>query len=469
MRWTDLGGRDLAPEATLAVLALGLALLDLLPWPRRPGRAPAYLTLAALLAAMFLSLMAWDLASAPGKGWLYADHRAVFADLLILGGAVLAVLLAAGAPDPPGERASAGVLAALSVLGAMIAVSARDLVVLFVGLEIASLSLLALNGLGRAPAARTALGQAVPWAAATALTLLGIACLWAGAGASDWDLLKQEMDPWSPQLTVTGGALLLAGLAVRAGVAPFHFWVSGLATGCAPPAALLTVAAAVVPALVVASRLVEVMAAARPDVRLLLLGAAILTVTVGNLLALPRRRLRGLLGYGVVIHAGYALAAMAGVPPGPSPALWLQLAVLILALAGGLAVSGLIRPGETADGLARRDPPAGGALCVALIALAGLPPTAAFAARAALLSGLAEPLSTASALLLGNAVLTAVVFLRSAASVAFGREQARAGRTREAAGLSAAVLCAGMLLALGLWPAPLARAAEAAATAAGIR
>ena len=205
MRWTDLGGRDLAPEATLAVLALGLALLDLLPWPRRPGRAPAYLTLAGLLAAMFLSLMAWDLASAPGKGWLYADHRAVFADLLILGGAVLAVLLAAGEPAPSGNRTAAGVLAALSVLGAMIAVSARDLVVLFVGLEIASLSLLALNGLGRAPAARTALGQAGPWAAATALTLMGIASLWAGAGASDWDLLKQEMDPWSPQLTVTGG------------------------------------------------------------------------------------------------------------------------------------------------------------------------------------------------------------------------------------------------------------------------
>ena len=466
MRWTDLVRPDLAPEATLAVLALGLALLDALPWTRRSGQTPEYFTLAGLLAALSLSLLAWDPARVSGAGRLYADPPAVFADLLILGAAVLARLLAA--PDRTGDRAAAGVLTTLAVLGAMIAVSARDLVVLFVGLELTSLSLLAGNGLGRKTAARTALSLAVPWAAASALTLMGIASLWAGAGASDWDLLKQEMDPRSPQLTVTGGALLLAGLAVRAGVAPFHFWVSEVTNGCARPAALLTVATAVVPALVVIGRLVEILDAARPDVRLLLLGAAILTVTVANLLALPRRRLQRLLGYGVVIHAGYALAAMAAVPPGLSSGLWLQLTVLILALGGGLAVCGAMDRGETADGLARRDPLAGGALCVALIALAGLPPTAAFAARAALFSGLAESLSTASALLLANVLLTAVVFLRFAARAALGRGQAGAGRPLDAGSLSAAVLCAGMLLALGLWPAPVARAAEAAGAAAGI-
>ena len=62
-----------------------------------------------------------------------------------------------------------------------------------------------------------------------------------------------------------------------------------------------------------------------------------------------------------------------------------------------------------------------------------------------------------------------MVFLRFAARVAFGREGARAGRSLDAGSLSAAVLGAGMLLVLGLWPAPLARAAEAAATAAGLR
>ena len=348
----------------------------------------------------------------------------------------------------------------------MVAVSARDLVVLFAGLEITSLSLLARNGLGRAPAARTALGLAVPWAAATGLTLMGIACMWAGAGAPDWDLLARDMGPRSPGLTVTGGALLLAGLAVRAGVAPFHFWVPQVAAGCDRSAALLTAATAVAPALVITGRLAEALAAARPDLGALLLGAAILTVTAGNLLALPGRRLERLLGYGVVIHAGYALAAAAA-PPGPSSALWLQLAVLILAVAGGLAVSGLVAPGETADGLARRAPLPGAALCVCLIALAGLPPTAAFAARAALFSGLAEPPSAASALLLANSLLTAAVFLRFAARVAFGRAPAGAGRSLDAGSLSVAVLSAALLLLAGLWPAPLARAAEAASLAAG--
>ena len=144
--------------------------------------------------------------------------------------------------------------------------------------------------------------------------------------------------------------------------------------------------------------------------------------------------------------------------------------MLILALGGGLAVSGLIRRGETADGLARRDPLAGGALCVALIALAGLPPTAAFAARAAQLSGLAEPLSAAWALLLANVLLTAVVFLRFAARVALGRGQAprrpvprmpEACRRRSCApGCSWRWACGRRR-----WPGP----RRAAATAAGIR
>ena len=469
MRWTDLVRPDLAPEATLILAALALALLDALPWPRRTGRGPAYLTLAGLLLALFVSLQTWDPDSPYRSGWLYADPPAVFGDLLILGGAALAGLLALGGPDPSGDRAAAGCLTMLSVLGAMVAVSARDLVVLFVGLELTSLSLLAGNGLGRAPAARAALSQAGPWAAATALTLLGIACMWAGAGASDWDLLKEEVVPWSPRLTVTGGALLLAGLAVRAGVAPFHFWVSEVTTGCARPAALLTVATAVLPALVVTGRVVEALAPARPDLGSLVLVAAVLTVTVGNLLALPSRHLESLLGYGVVIQAGYALGAMAGIPPGPSSGLWLQLTVMILALGGGLAASGTTGRGETPSGLARRHPLAGAALCVALIALAGLPPTAAFAARAALFSGLAEPLSAASLLLIANALLTAVVFLRFAARVAFGREHAPLDRSPHGASLTVAVLSAGMLLVVGLWPAPVARAAEAASTAAGLR
>ena len=468
MRWTDLVRPDLAPEASLGLLAIGLALLDALLWPRRSSRAPSYLTLGGLLVAVSLSLQTWDPVFHRRHGWLYADPAATLADLLILGGAVLAALLAAGEPSRAGDRTAAGVLTALSALGAMVAVSARDLMVLFVGLELSALSLLAYNALGPAAAARAALRQAGPWAAATGLILVGIACLWAGAGTSDWDLAR-DMRPWSAGLTVTGGALLLAGLAVRAGAVPFHFWVSEVTAGCAPSAVLLTVATAVVPALLVAGRLAEVLAAVRPDLRSLLLAAAILTVTAGNLLALPRRRLARLLSYGVVIQAGYALAALAAVPVGSSPALWLQLAAMILAIAGGLSVSGLIGRGGTAAGLARRKPLAGAALCVCLIALAGLPPTAAFAARAALFSGLAEPPSAGSVLLLANALLSAWVFLRFAARVAWGREQVPEDLSLDAGSLSAAVLSAGVLLLLGLWPAPVVRAAEAAGLAAGLR
>ncbi len=468
MRWTDLAGPDLAPETSLGLLAIGLALLDAALWPRRPGRAPAVLTLGGLLVALSLSLQAWDPVSLGRHGLLYADPVAAFADLLILGGAVLAGLLMAGSPAAAGSRAAAGVLTALGVLGAMVAVSARDLVVLFIGLELASASLIAGNALGPAAAARAVLRQAGPMAAATGLTLLGIACLWAGAGTSQWDHLARGAAAGSAAMTVVGGGLLLTGLAVRAGAVPFHYWVGEIGAGCAPSAVMLTVAVSVVPALVVGGRLVEVLAEVRPDLPSLLLAASLVTVTAGNLLALPRRRLTRLLGYGVVIQAGYGLAALAA-GPGPSPGLWLQLTAAVLALGGGLAVSGLIGRAGTAAGLARREPVAGAALCVCLIALAGLPPTAAFASRAALLAGLAETSSAGFVLLLANALLTAWVFLRFAARVAWGREQSPEALAPDAGGLSAAVLSAGLLLLLGLWPAPVARAAEVAGAAAGFR
>ena len=467
MRWTDLAGPDLAPETSLGLLAIGLALLDAALWPRRPGRAPAVLTLGGLLVALSLSLQAWDPVSLGRHGLLYADPVAAFADLLILGGAVLAGLLMAGSPAAAGSRAAAGVLTALGVLGAMVAVSARDLVVLFIGLELASASLIAGNALGPAAAGRAALRQAGPMAAATGLTLLGIACLWAGAGTSQWDHLARGAAAGSAAMTVIGG-VLLTGLAVRAGAVPFHYWVGEIGGGCAPSAVMLTVAVSVVPALVVGGRLVEVLAEVRPDLPSLLLAASLVTVTAGNLLALPRRRLTRLLGYGVVIQAGYGLAALAA-GPGPSPGLWLQLTAAVLALGGGLAVSGLIGRAGTAAGLARREPVAGAALCVCLIALAGLPPTAAFASRAALLAGLAETSSAGFVLLLANALLTAWVFLRFAARVAWGREQSPEAWAPDAGSLSAAVLSAGLLLLLGLWPAPVARAAEVAGAAAGFR
>ena len=80
MRWTDLAGPDLAPETSLGALAIGLALLDAVLWPRRPGRAPAFLTLGGLLVALSLSLQGWDPVSLGRHGLLYADPVAAFAD-----------------------------------------------------------------------------------------------------------------------------------------------------------------------------------------------------------------------------------------------------------------------------------------------------------------------------------------------------------------------------------------------------
>lgn len=456
MSWIDFTRPDLAPVSCLGLLAVVLALLDAVLWPRRRSRAPGYATLFGLLLALAVALQAWDEAA--------DDPAGGFAQVLVLGGAVLAALLAAGA-SAPGHRDGAGVLIVLAALGAAVTVSATDLVLLFAGLELSALSLTAFNAQGRSLAVRATIRFAGPTVAAGALNLLGVACLWSAGGPS-WAAVAASFDSGSPTLALTGAALLFSGMAVRAGVVPFHLWVADVTVGCAPAAAALTVSVAVVPALVVIGRLAGSLVDAPVDVGGPLLAVAALTTTAGNLLALPQRRLTRLLGYGVVAHVGYALAAVA-TGPGLSSSVWLQLAVLVPAVVGCLSVRVLTGDGEDAiSGLARRRPAVGVALCLFALALAGLPPTAAFAARGALFAALAASAGpVAGAILLANVLLTAYVFVRFASRLVFdSHPEPASSPTPTAETVSAVVLAAAVLLLLGLWPAPLADAAALAVT-----
>lgn len=478
MTWTDLQGPELAPEVLLTLVALLLALLDAALWPRRESRAGAYATLFGLLTALALALHAWDRPWRTETLWLAADPSAAFADVLILCGAVLAALLAVGAPVST-QRESTAFFILLGTLGAMIGAGAKDLITLFVGLELSAISLLAYQALDQSLGARlvarpftsqglrAALRFAGPASAATALTAVGIACLWSASGSPAFDGLNPGSTTGSATRAAVGGGLLLAGLAIRAGAVPFHLWLADVAVGSAPSAVLLTLSVGILPALIVLGRMVAgPLAPLVPELHGLLLLLAILSSTAGALLVLPQRRLRRLLGYAILAHVGFVLAGIA-THTGEDPfsgTTWMQLAALLPAVAGILAVTCLAGDdlGSTASGLARSRPGQGALLCLFLVALAGLPPSLAFAGRSALWSALSanEP---ASLLMMGNGLVLAYGLIRFAGRVVFDEPPPASVPIAASATAAAAVLAAAVLLIFGLWPLPIAQAAALAA------
>lgn len=469
MNWTDLQRAEVAPEALLAMICLGLAVLDGLLRPRRASRAGVWAVLFALLTALAMALQAWDRPWRTDTIWLGGDPASAFADVLILTGVVLAALLGLGGPASL-QRGSVPLLMLLGTLGALIGAGARDLLTLFVGLELGSLSVLAYGaigaGSGRRPGLRASLRSAGPAGAASGLTVLGIACLWSAAGSPAFDALNTA--PASTQAAI-GGGLLLIGLVMRAGAVPFHLWLADVAVGSAPAAVLLSLAAGILPALIVLGRLASgPLAQLVPAAADLLLMLALATSTVGAVLVLPQRRLRRLLGYATLSHIGFVLAGIA-THSGEDPfsgTMWMQLAALVPAVAGCLAVSSLAGQdfADSAAGLARRLPVHGALLALFLIALAGLPPTMAFAGRSLLWSALSSS-GPAAMLIMINGFVLAFGLVRFVSRVLFDAPPPGHHPQATSAVVAAAVLAAAVVLVFGLWPAPIARAAELAAGA----
>ncbi|SCE77370.1 NADH dehydrogenase subunit N [Micromonospora viridifaciens] len=376
------------------------------------------------------------------------DCSYVFGGRAALVGAVIALLtlgvLALSGPlllagrTPPGEYAF---LLACAMTGGVVLGAAGDLITLVVALEALTLPLYVLVGLrrGSLAGAEAAVTFFVVSVVATTITLLGAALLYAVTGTLHLDRLGELLaaggDLRDLPLTTVAVALLVAGLAFKVAAVPFHAWAPATYDGAPlPVAAYLSTASklgGVVALLAVVQRALPATVTGP-----VLAALAVLTMTVGNLVALRQRRTVRLLAWSSVAQAGYILAplgalALAAGRTADARAAAYAAAVaylvffVLLELAAFAAVVAL-RPadgdgGTLTDlrGAARRHPWVGGAFALALVGLAGLPPGLAglFAKVTvvrALLAGHAGWLALVVAL---NAVLGLAYYLRLAATL----------------------------------------------------
>lgn len=358
-----------------------------------------------------------------------ADCSWIFGGRAALVGAVVALLtlgvLGLSVPALKAGRSPVGeycFLLACSMTGGVVLGAAGDLITLIVALETLTLPLYVLVGLrrGSLASAEAAVTFFVVSVVATTLTLLGAALLYAVTGGLHLDrlntLLAERPELRDLPLTTAAVAVLLVGLAFKVAAVPFHAWAPATYDGAPLPVAAYLSTASKLGGLVALLAVVQRALPADQTGPVLAL-LAVLTMTVGNLVALRQRRTVRLLAWSSVAQAGYILAPLGALALAAgrtdearsaayAAALAYAVFFVVLELAAFAGVTAL-RPtgadGGSLDdlrGAARRHPWRGAALGLALVGLAGLPPG---------LAGLFAKVTVVRALLDGGAAWLALV------------------------------------------------------------
>ena len=463
------------------LIVLGAAalvlMLDLLP-PRHSKTHLGGLALVGVIGAMLATVARW-VAGADDRAFrdmILLDRYALFFDLVICYATALVIMLSMDyLGREGGESGEYYSLVLFATAGMMLMASAGDLMIIFLSLELMSLSLYVLAGLFKT---RLASGEAsmkyfLLGAFASSFLLYGIALLYGATGSTNLDrIAASSAAKGGDPLLLVGLGMLLVGFGFKISSVPFHMWAPDVYEG-APTTITALIAtgskaaafAALIRVLVVALRGLQ---AGWTDLMWIV---AAVTMTVGNVVALAQSNLKRMLAYSSIAHGGYMLMGLvAGGPQGAGAVLFYLLAYTFTTIGAFGIIALCARAGEEAvevgdyAGLARRHPVLAATLTLFLLSLIGIPPLAGFVAKFYLFG---------SAVRAGYLWLTVIAVLNSAVAAyyylrvivyMYMREPEHESVTVApslAGGLALAIALVGIVL-LGIIPAPFADLAQAA-------
>jgi NADH-quinone oxidoreductase subunit N len=308
-------------------------------------------------------------------------------DIVILLGAGLTIAL--GMDDNRREMVYAPethVLVLLATSGMMLLAAATDMMIIFLGIELMSISVYALAGINRrsARSAEAALKYFLLGAFATAFLLYGIALVYGATGSTNIDRIAQTI--WtlgvtSSPLLLVGMAMLVIGFGFKVAVVPFHMWAPDVYDGA--PSSITAYMAATVKAAAYATFIrvwLQAFPGLGPEWYRAISGVAIATMIVGNAIGLVQKNLKRMLAYSSIGHAGYLLVLIAAGTEEATSALVFYLLAYSLATFGAFAaIVSLAQPGkgtvmiDELSGLWRRRPWTALGMAVMMLSLLGFP------------------------------------------------------------------------------------------------
>lgn len=389
---TAVDFNTILPEFLLAAFALGALMFG-----AYGGKDKTAATLVWATSGLFIALALFIGFGTTGErmafGGLFTDDPfARFAKVIILVSAACVMLMSQDYMLRRDLlRFEFPILVTLAVIGMMVMVSAGDLMTLYMGLELQSLSLYVVAAMRRdsTKSSEAGLKYFVLGALSSGLFLYGASLAYGFAGTTQFAGILSTLGGDTPAGLTIGLVFMLAALAFKVSAAPFHMWTPDVYEGSPTPITAFFATAPKVAAMALIARLVHDAFGAIPGEWTQVLAAlAVVSMFLGGIAAIGQRDIKRLMAYSSIGHMGFALVGLAaGTPEGAQGVLVYIAIYLAMTLASFSVILAMKRQGQAVEkisdfaGLARTNPLLAFFFAMLLFSLAGIPPLAGFFAK----------------------------------------------------------------------------------------
>jgi len=285
------------------------------------------------------------------------------------------------------------VLVLFALLGMMIMVSANGFLTMYLGLELLTLCLYALVAFDRdsKSGAEAAMKYFVLGALGSGMLLYGISMIYGATGGFSFGVVESvvALEGMSNKILVFGLVFVLIGIAFKFGAVPFHMWLPDVYQGAPTSVVLFLSSAPKIAAFAMAARiLIDAMGPLHPDWGEILIILSVLSMAIGNVVAIAQQNIKRMLAYSTISHVGFLfLGLLAGTEQGYAAAMFYAVAyalmaagafgVLVMVSQQGLEVENL----EDLKGLNERDGWLAAMMALLMFSMAGVPPLVGFMAK----------------------------------------------------------------------------------------
>jgi len=407
-------------ELVAALIALGLLAFGLLV-PRGRRDVTGSVAAFAFLGLLALSFLAPGSGASFSGGRYLNDAMARFFKQVFVAAAFLVSLMSLRFTSSLTElRSEFFALLAFALVGMMMLGSSNDFLTLYIGLELMTLPLIVLTAYDKANGKSTEAGAKylLLSAISSAALLFGLSLLFGASGSLTYtEVLRTLSANAADPLVVIGAVMVLAGFSFKIAAVPFHMWSPDIYEGApASVAAFLAVGSKAAGFAALIRLLLFALPIRGPGIPLLVISLSVLSMVVGNLVALAQTNMKRLLAYSSIAHAGYMLLGLVASTQAGVGALLFYIILYLFANAGIFAaISAFGAAGGTDEiaslkGMWKRSPFVAASLLVCLLSLAGIPPAAGFMGKLYLLAEVARQ---------GRLWLAALALVMSVVSISY--------------------------------------------------
>jgi NADH-quinone oxidoreductase subunit N len=383
----------LQPVLPELVLAFGAMVLLMVGAYRGRGTTRLVTTLAVcllvLVGALELMLPAGKLVTFGGS-FIVDDFARFLKILALIGSGVTLILATEFLSDPSRPIFEFAILVLLSTLGMMVLISAADLIMLYLGLELMSLALYVVAASNRDNAKSTEAGLKyfVLGALSSGMLLYGASLIYGFTGTVEFAGIAAAAKTGSLGI-VFGLVFLLAGLCFKVSAVPFHMWTPDVYEGAPTPVTAFFASAPKVAALAVFTRVaLTAFPGIVPQWQQIIVFVAIASMVLGSFAAIGQKNIKRLMGYSSIGHMGFALVGLASGTVEGAQGVLIYIAIYVAMTLGAFAVIlTMKRNGQAVEqisdltGLSRTNPLLAFFFMMLLFSLAGVPPLAGFFAK----------------------------------------------------------------------------------------